>query len=64
MLAKRNRDPRQIRRLSALAAVYDGTRPRLPADQRYQSAYLFGAICPRLGKGASLMLPSANTHAM
>jgi hypothetical protein len=23
-----------------------GTRPRQPADQRYDSAYLFGAICP------------------
>ena len=23
-----------------------GTRPRLPADQRYANAYLFGAICP------------------
>jgi hypothetical protein len=41
-----------------------GTRPRLPADQRYQNAYLFGAICPRLGKGAALVLPSANTAAM
>ena len=41
-----------------------GTRPRLPADQRYQNAYLFGAICPRLGKGAALMLPEANIPAM
>lgn len=41
-----------------------GTRPPLPADQRYQNAYLFGAICPRLGKGAGLMLPNANTQAM
>ena len=41
-----------------------GTRPRLPADQRYENAYLFGAICPKLGKGAALMLPSANTCAM
>ena len=31
-----------------------GTRPRLPADQRYTNAYLFGAICPRSGKGAAL----------
>ncbi len=30
-----------------------GTRPRLPADQRYTNAYLFGAICPRWGKGAA-----------
>ena len=41
-----------------------GTRPRQPKDQRYQSAYLFGAICPRRGKGAALMLPKANTWAM
>ena len=41
-----------------------GTRPRLPADQRYANAYLFGAICPRWGKGAALMLPIANTAAM
>lgn len=41
-----------------------GTRPRVPADQRYQNAYLFGAICPMRGKGAALMLPVANTAAM
>lgn len=41
-----------------------GSRPRLPADQRYENAYLFGAICPRRGKGAALMLPKANTQAM
>ena len=41
-----------------------GTRPRLPADQRYTNAYLFGAICPKWGKGAALMLPFANTRAM
>ena len=41
-----------------------GTRPRQPADQRYQNAWLFGAICPARGKGAALMLPCANTEAM
>jgi len=41
-----------------------GTRPRQPADQRYQSAYLFGAICPAHGKGAALALPFADTEAM
>lgn len=41
-----------------------GTRPRLPADQRYENAYLFGAICPKRGTGAALMLPRANTQAM
>lgn len=41
-----------------------GTRPRQPADQRYQNAYLFGAICPAKGKGAALMMPKANAEAM
>jgi hypothetical protein len=26
-----------------------GARPRQPADQRYDNAYLFGAICPPAG---------------
>ena len=41
-----------------------GTRPRQPADQRYQNAYIFGAICPARGKGAALLMPYANTEAM
>ncbi len=41
-----------------------GTRPRQPADQRYESAYLFGAICPARGTGAGLALPFADTEAM
>jgi putative transposase len=41
-----------------------GTRPRQPADQRYTSAYLFGAICPARGTGAALALPFADTAAM
>ncbi len=41
-----------------------GTRPRQPADQRYKSAYLFGAICPARGTGAALALPFADTEAM
>ncbi len=41
-----------------------GTRPSQPADQRYESAYLFGAICPARGTGAALALPFADTNAM
>jgi hypothetical protein len=41
-----------------------GTRPVQPADQRYESAYLFGAICPARGVGAGLALPFADTEAM
>ena len=41
-----------------------GSRPRQPADQRYDSAYLFGAICPARGIGAGLAMPYADTEAM
>ena len=41
-----------------------GTRPGAPRDQRTRSAYIFGAICPRQGKGAALVLPRCNTQAM
>ena len=41
-----------------------GSRPRQPADQRYENAYLFGAICPARGTGAALVLPHADTEAM
>jgi hypothetical protein len=41
-----------------------GTRPSAPHDQRTQSAYIFGAICPARGVGAALVLPKCNTAAM
>ncbi|OUJ04529.1 transposase [Acetobacter malorum] len=41
-----------------------GTRPRATADLRTRSAWIFGAICPAQGKGAALVLPSCNIHAM
>jgi transposase len=41
-----------------------GTRPIALRDQRTKSAWLFGAICPALGKAAGLVLPSCNTEGM
>ena len=41
-----------------------GTRPRQPKDQRYENAYLFGAICPERGAGAAVVMPKVNTEAM
>lgn len=41
-----------------------GTRPIAPLDQRTASTYIFGAICPKQGKGAGLVLPLCNTAAM
>lgn len=41
-----------------------GTRPSAPHDQRTQSTYIFGAICPAEGKAAGLVLPFCNIAAM
>ena len=41
-----------------------GTRPVAPQDQRTASTYIFGAICPKAGKAAGLVLPYCNTAAM
>jgi hypothetical protein len=41
-----------------------GTRPSAPHDQRTTSAYIFGAICPKEGKAAGLVLPFCNTDTM
>jgi hypothetical protein len=41
-----------------------GTRPSAPKDQRTASAYIFGAICPKQGKGAAIVMPRCNTAAM
>ena len=40
-----------------------GTRPSAPRDQRTASTYN-GAICPKDGKGAALVLPRCGTEAM
>jgi len=49
-----------------------GTRPSAPHDlsanavcrERTRSAYIFGAICPKLGKAAALVMPWCDTYAM
>ena len=41
-----------------------GTRPVAPQDQRYTSVYIFGAVCPRDGKGGALVMPFCNSAAM
>src|SRR5262249_18852771 len=41
-----------------------GSRPRGAHDQRTQSTYLFGAVCPERGAGAALVLPACNSEAM
>ena len=41
-----------------------GSRPTAPRDLGFDSAYLFGAVCPALGKAAAIVMPRANTWAM
>jgi hypothetical protein len=41
-----------------------GSRPRAVHDQRTQSTYLFGAVCPDRGTGSGLVLPACNREAM
>ena len=41
-----------------------GTRPRQPKDQRYENAYLFGAVCPSRDTGVAIIMPYADTEAM
>ena len=41
-----------------------GSRPRQPKDQRYENAYVFGAVCPSRDTGVALIMPLADTEAM
>ncbi|HTF79924.1 MAG TPA: IS630 family transposase [Bradyrhizobium sp.] len=41
-----------------------GSRPRQPKDQRYENAYLFGAVCPGRNTGIAVIMPHADTEAM
>lgn len=41
-----------------------GSRPRMVRDNRHDSAYLFGAICPERAIGAAVIMPEVNAEAM
>ena len=41
-----------------------GARPLMVRDNRHDSAYIFGAICPQRGVGAAVITPAANTEMM
>ncbi len=38
--------------------------PLMVRDNRHDSAYIFGAICPQRGVGAAMITPAANTEMM
>jgi transposase len=41
-----------------------GSCPLMVKDNRHDSAYLFGAICPARGIGAAIIMPTVNAEAM
>ena len=41
-----------------------GSRPVASKDQRFSSAYIFGAVCPAENKAAALVMPVCDTFAM
>jgi transposase len=41
-----------------------GSRPPMVRDNRHDSAYLYGAICPSRGVGAAIIMPAANAEGM
>ncbi len=41
-----------------------GSRPAMVRDNRHDSAYLFGAICPARAVGAAIITPTVSTECM
>jgi hypothetical protein len=41
-----------------------GARPLMGRDNRHDSAYIFGAICPQRAVGTAMLTPAANTEMM
>ena len=41
-----------------------GTRPRLACQQQFESAYIFGAVCPERNEAVGLVMPAVNTESM
>jgi transposase len=41
-----------------------GSRPRALCDARFESAYIFGAICPSLKKGCAIIFSSVGSEEM
>ena len=41
-----------------------GSRPPAVRDNRHDSAYLFGAVCPARATGAAIIMPAVNSEAM
>jgi hypothetical protein len=52
-------DEARIGQKNSLTRVWGqtGSRPVVPKDLGFASAYIFGAVCPSAGKAAALIMP-------
>jgi hypothetical protein len=59
-------DEARVGQKGSLSYVWSevGSRPPMVRDNRHDTAYIFGAICPARGIGAAIVTPSVNTYCM
>jgi transposase len=59
-------DEHRIGQQGSLTRIWarKGSRPRVARQQQFIYSYIFGAVCPAEDKGAAVIMPYANTHAM
>jgi transposase len=59
-------DEARVGQQGTLAYVWArrGSRPPAVRDNRHDSAYLFGAVCPQRRVGAAIIMPAVNSEAM
>jgi len=59
-------DEARVGQKGSLSYVWSpvGSRPPMVRDNRHDTAYIFGAICPARGVGAAVITPAANTECM
>lgn len=57
-------DEARVGQKGSLAYVWApvGSRPPMVRDNRHDTAYILGAICPARGTGAAIIAPAANTE--
>jgi hypothetical protein len=58
------KDEARVRQKGTLSYVWGpvGSRPPMVRDNRHDTAYILGAICPARGIGAAIITPAANTE--
>ncbi|HEY4043678.1 MAG TPA: IS630 family transposase [Rhodopila sp.] len=59
-------DEARVGQKGSLSYVWSavGSRPAMVRDNRHDTAYIFGAICPARGIGAAIVTPTVNTYCM